>query len=118
MMIGGPAHERTGDLLWIGWAYGTLQLVLFVALLAPGFTKAALRGGAAKAILWGGGLLYVALFTLVMFQYRGEISVDGHSPGLPNSTWTAIFVLWPCPYLFIAAYSFGFKRFFYRGAST
>ena len=117
MLVGGPAIERTGDLIWIGWIFGTLQLLMFVALLAPGFkgfTRGLAVGG--RAILWGVGVLYLALFTAVMYQYHAELHGAAEWTGFPRSTWLAIFVLWPCPYLLIATYSFGFKRFIYSGS--
>ncbi len=117
MLIGGPAVERAGDLIWVGFLFGALQLVFFVALLSVGFQKVTkdLRR-TTQGILWGGGILYLALFALVFFQYHREIYAGDQASGLPASTWTAIFLLWPCPYLFVAAYSLGFRRFFYAGS--
>ena len=111
MMIGGPAVERTGNLIWIAGIFGALQLVFFVSLLARGFRTGST---AWRPLLWGGGVLYILLFAAVLYQYNVEIHADANAvTGLPRSTWLAIFVLWPCPYVFVAAYALGFKRFIY-----
>ena len=110
MMVGGSATERTGDLVWLGGVFGALQLVFFVALLAVGFR---LNSSGWRSLLWGGGGVYVLLFAIVLYQYNVEIHSDTDSVGLPSSTWLALFVFCPLPYLFVAAYSLGFKKLIY-----
>ena len=111
MLIGGDGSQRLdGGLLWLGGIYGVLQLMLFVALLLPGLKKSA---SSANLLFYLGGFAYVAAFVAVMWTYASELKTVGGEAGLPLSTWIALFVFWPIPYLFVATYSFGYKRLVY-----
>jgi hypothetical protein len=101
MHQGGEGWQRHGRLLAVGWTYGVLQIGLFVTALRLG-----LRRGKGRAVLALGGIAYGAAFTLVMAAYAGEIS-SGTTHlvlGFPLSTAVMLFVLWPLPGIFIAAY--------------
>ncbi|MEM7478505.1 MAG: hypothetical protein AAF483_26275 [Planctomycetota bacterium] len=114
--IGGPAEERTEDLILFGAAFGSLQLITFVTMLRLGFRDTAENQKSIAAILWGGGGVYVVFFLAILVQYSFEISDPDLPFGLPWSAWLAIFIFWPIPFFFIAIYAFAFKRLVFEEA--
>jgi len=120
MAIGGPAPSRHEHLLGIGWAFGALQIVLFVSLLPLGARKqtAETDGSVRKHLTFmafafvGACLVYLAIFSAVMLLYRSEI----HSLepafvfSFPRSTLVMLLVLWSWPVVFVLVYVAAFHR--------
>ena len=115
MLIGGPAAERTGGILWIGLLFGGLQIVTFVALLAPGIRGFHRGSTSMRSVLWITGTIYLLVFAAVMLVYRQEISQSNPTwTGVPRSTLLTLFVFSPVPCVFIATYILGFQKFIYQ----
>lgn len=114
MRRAGAGVERPVPELWIGWAFGSLQIALFVALLALGTWKHVKRSGLGSWLLVCGALylLVWALLVVTYVRYRGGIDV-ALVLEFPLPTAIMLFVLWPFPLVFILLYTFGFKRWIF-----
>ncbi len=115
MQVGGPGEERHGRLLWIGWVFGTLHLVLMISCLLVGMSKKG-NPGPTRWPLISGGLILVSLLTLLFATYDTYMS-DGR-PGalwnLPDPTSLMIFGIWIFPLLIVAYFVLTFDRWYLR----
>lgn len=121
MLYGGPSEHHEG-ILWVGWAFGVVQLLLYGALMAFGARKGdslrgfgARKGGTLRGL--GRPLIFcmavqLATLTWVLLAYRGFMSETTHSLvlALPAPTAVLIYVLWPLTVLFNLLFVFGFRR--------
>ena len=111
----GGAGERHSQVLWLGAAFGVLQLLLFVGCL--GF---ALRGdrGSTRAKTWallGGGVLYLAVFLVLIVAYQDYLKDPTRLfLSLPLPTAVMLWVLWPFPLYFVFVYSMKFEDWVFR----
>ena len=105
MLIGGPGAERHEKILWLGWAFGVLQIGFFVTCLALGISKAG-KAGPAKLPLAIGGVLFMAVFTFLILSYRGYMNETEHALffSLPLPTAWMLYALWFFPVFFIVLY--------------
>ncbi|MEM8993457.1 MAG: hypothetical protein AAGF23_01570 [Acidobacteriota bacterium] len=126
MLRGGDGVARHGHLLWLGWAIGAAQIVLFAVMMALG----ARRGPSCDGDVSGGGLRglgwplaavtagCLGVWTLLMVTYAGYL--EDPDPGLvmalPAPTATMIYALWALPVLFAVLYVAGFRRWVYSPA--
>ncbi|MEO1088762.1 MAG: hypothetical protein AAFY88_31415 [Acidobacteriota bacterium] len=126
MLRGGDGVARHGDMLWLGWAIGAAQIVVFAVLMAFGARRGPSFGGDVS----GGGLRglgwplvavtagCLGVWTLLMVTYADYL----HDPdpalvlALPAPTATMIYALWALPVLFAVLYVAGFRRWVYSPA--
>jgi len=111
MLQGGDGKARMERLWLAGWLFGALQIVFFVACLALGSGR---RGqtGRFKWALWPGGLVYIAVFTAMVFAYRDSL-VHPDQPlfgSVPISTAVMLYGVWPMPIYFMVVYMWLFDR--------
>ena len=111
MLSGGSGAERHGPILWLGWAFGAVQIAFFGALLALAVDRRGTSHGAGRLLAWG-TTVYLLAWTALVWVYGGGMGDPEPSLwlGLPPSTALMIFVLWPAPLSFVGLFVFGFRR--------
>lgn len=126
LLQGGSGVERHGSLLWLGWAVGVVEILLFVALVALGARRersartTADGAGGLRGLAWplaAGLAAYLATWTFLMVVYaRG---LGGPAPdlflALPPATAVMLYLVWPLPLVFAAFYVVGFRRWVFSG---
>jgi hypothetical protein len=117
MMLGADGESRHGALLGLGWAFATLQVVLFVGLLG----LALRRGGRVpmRGALLAGGALHVLAFTMMFRSYeafaRGE-PVELFLGFPPPTAWMLLGV-WGAPIFFLLLYVLRFRTLIWDAES-
>lgn len=110
MRAGGDAARHDGT-LWLGWAFGSLIIGIFVALMSMGAQKAGQERGATIPI-FATGIFVVGLWSWMVRTYAataGEASPD-LVLSFPPATSILVYTLWPLPAIFGLLFVFGFKR--------
>ena len=109
----GGSPERHDRVLFWGWLYGTLSIVLFASMLALGLRRrGALPTGAKRSLLFGSAL-YAAVFALLVLSYRAyaESGADGSLSGsFPRPSAWMLYGVWPVPLIFTFFYVRNFDR--------
>lgn len=115
MQQGGDGAVRHGRILWFGLAFGLLQVVLFVCLIALGGRRDGQLGPLTIPLVIG-GILYAGAFTAMVITYRGYMSaVEPEMFGaLPLPTAWMIYGVWPVPIVFMLIYMLTFDIWIYR----
>ena len=111
MQQSGSDAEPDTTLLWIGWSFGALQIAFFAALLALGArSRRGLRGFGGPLI--AASLTYLAIWSALVFTYRGQLNVEDPALflGFPVATAWMLFAIWPFPLIFSFYYVVGFDR--------
>ncbi len=121
-MLQGSPTLASSRIVFLGWLFGVLQILIFVTCITLGISRfTAPRGDATEpprargwlyALFGAGSLLFLAIFTQVVRADRlamvsGEVTYLGP---FPSATSWMLFGLWAAPLLFSAAYIFGFSR--------
>ena len=75
---GGPGPARHEGQLWVGWAFGILQIGLFVGCLMLGIRDRNRLGRRVWPFVIG-GLLYAAVFTVLILAYGQYARQDAPS---------------------------------------
>ena len=111
MEQGGCGLERHGPILWLGWIFGVLEILFFVAAMALAARKREDLRGLGKPLLWG-AVAYLAVWTLQVVAYRGYMTDPDPALFLafPAPTAVMMYGLWGVPIIFMALYFFGFDR--------
>ena len=111
LQVGGPGKERHEKILWLGWTFGALQIVFFVACLALGATRYGKVGPIVKPLV-AGCVGYVIVFTMLMLSYRGYMNEETHPIflSLPHPTAWMLYGIWIYPVVFICLYMFTFEK--------
>jgi hypothetical protein len=111
MQRGGPGPERHERILWVGWFFGFLQMLLCVGLMAFGARKAGLLRGAGGPLL-GCAALQITIWTCLVLAYRGFMHGGGRALflALPAPTAVLMYGLWPVAIVFTLCFVIGFKR--------
>ena len=114
MQSGGDSQARHEEVLWLGWAFGTLICVFFLLCLAIGGRKNG-RMGPIKKYLWAGGIVYCLVFLGMVLSYRASLGRDEieYVGNLPAPTAWMLYALWGFPAVFILLYIFRFDRWIY-----
>ena len=105
---GGSGGERHARVLWLGWAFGVLQIALIVGCLMLGVKRDRRVG------LWlvGCGVLLGAIFSMVVVSYQS--SLGGAPPSLffslPGPTAWFLYGYWPAQFVVVALYVLVFNR--------
>lgn len=111
MRYGGSGGDRHGSLLWAGWAFGAVGIVLYVALMAFGTRAGAHRRAIARWLVLGLGA-YLAAWTWVVVAYGSGVSggATGFFLGFPAPVAIMLYVLCPVSLVFAAVYVVGFDH--------
>ena len=111
----GGAGERHAQVLWLGAAFGVLQLLLFVACLGFGLRGARGSSRAKRRALLLGGVLYLAVFMVLVLTYQDYVKDPTRLlVSLPPPTAVMLWVLWPFPLYFVLVYSLKFEDWVFR----
>ena len=111
----GGTGERHAQVLWLGAAFGVLQLLLFVACLGFGLRGARGSSRAKRRALLLGGLLYLAVFMVLVLAYQDYLKDPSRLlVSLPPPTAVMLWVLWPFPLYFVLVYSLRFEDWVFR----
>ena len=106
---------RTGAALWLGWAFGALQIAFFGACFALGMRRREGLGPLRGPILVG-LLLYEVAWTALILVYA-RFAADPSAAlvlSLPAPTALMLYVLWPLPLFFMWIYLRAFDGWFLR----
>jgi hypothetical protein len=111
MYHGGDGLERHASILWWGWALGMLEIALFVGFLALGIRQCRILGRR-KWPLLAGGLLYGAVFTLLVLAYETYAASEPRPLflSMPLPTAWMVYGLFGVPLYFHVIYIVGFDR--------
>lgn len=105
LLQGGSGADRTGPVLWLGWAFGALQIAFFTACFALGMRRPSGLGRLRTPIAVGLVLYEIGWTALVLVYAR---FAQDPSPALwgslPAPTALMLYVLWPLPLLFMGIY--------------
>lgn len=112
MEIGGERAADDANNWLLGLVFGvTMILLLVVSLfLAPGQSQNAVQR---KLAIASGGVVYVAVFVVMMLRYR-DYALEGPSllgPFTTPTTWM-VFGLWIAPAVFVVIYCAKFETWF------
>ena len=111
----GGTGERHSQVLWLGVSFGILQLLLFVACLGFGLRGARGSSRAKRRALLLGGVLYLAVFMVLIFTYQDYVKDPTRLlVSLPPPTAVMLWVLWPFPLYFVLVYSLKFEDWVFR----
>jgi len=107
----GGAHG--GAALWLGWAFGALQIAFFGACFALGMRRREGLGPLRRPILIG-LLVYEVAWTALILAYARFAADPGGALLLafPAPTALMLYVLWPLPLLFMWIYLRSFDGWF------
>ncbi|MDA1094788.1 MAG: hypothetical protein O3A25_16175 [Acidobacteria bacterium] len=108
MNHGGDGPARHTPVLWLGWAFGVLQLGIIVGCLMLGVT----RGGGVRLGLGLCGLLLGGLFTMMVLSYRTYLTdaTPALLFGLPAPAAWFLYGLWPAQFVVVLLYVLSFSR--------
>ena len=111
MATGGDGIQRHGQLLWIGWVFGALQQLFFVALLAFGIRRRDRLNKLTIPLLFG-VVLELAVMTGMFLTYSAYL--NSSEPMLigpfPAPTTIMVFGIWGAPFYYVVLYIIAFKR--------
>ena len=111
----GGTGERHAPVLWLGAAFGVLQLLLFVACLGFGLRGAWGSSRDKRGALLLGGVLYLAVFMVLVLTYQDYVKDPTRLlVSLPPPTAVMLWVLWPFPLYFVLVYSLKFEDWVFR----
>jgi hypothetical protein len=102
---------RHGRVLWAGWAFGLLQIVLYAGCIAFSVRRTA-AGDPLRWALLVGTLLHAGAFCGMMIAYQRYIHTDepGVVIGFPTPTAWMLYGMWSAPLFFIVLYYAAFDR--------
>lgn len=105
MQAGGDGAARGGTIIWVGLAFGLLQIAFFVTAIAFGGRKAN-RVGPLRTPIILFGLIYAAVFTAMVIAYRGytETANPALYLNLPAPTAWMMYGVWGFPLVFMFLY--------------
>ena len=111
----GGTGERHAQVLWLGAAFGVLQLLLFVACLGFGLRGARGSSRAKRRALLLGGVLFLAVFMVLVLTYQDYVKDPTRLlVSLPPPPAVMLWVLWPFPLYFVLVYSLKFEDWVFR----
>ena len=112
MLIAGSGTARGAHMQAISYVYGALILAFLVCCLLLGLRRKNGVGRGGKLII-GGAVLYFVCYAAMMLSYgryltAGSLDTFG---ALPVPTAWMLYAIWPAPFVFLALFVFGFRRF-------
>ncbi len=109
----GGSTDRHDSILFWGWLYGTLSIVLFVGLMALGLRRGGkLPAGSGPALL-AGLVLFALVFAMLVLSYRAYIAPGAERTlfwSFPRPSAWMLYALWPVPAVFAVLYMRYFDR--------
>lgn len=114
MFSGGDGAARHASTLGLGWAFGTIQLLIMAALMALGVRKNGSMRGFTKTLVGCSGFL-ILLWTAIVLTYSDYAAGSDSVLVLGMHTSTALVVLgfWPLSAILTVAFVTGFNRWVY-----
>jgi len=114
MFSGGDGAARHASTLALGWAFGTIQLLIFAALMALGVRKNGSMRGFTTTLVGCTGFLII-LWTAIVVTYRDYAAGSDSVLVLGMHASTALVVLgfWPLSTILTVAFVVGFNRWVY-----
>ena len=114
MKHGGPGAERHEKTLWVGWVFGMLCILFYMGCLTYGMTRGGTLGPAKLPLILGTGI-FLAIFTGLIFSYKGYMNEDTHELFLsfPKPTVWMLLGIWTFPVLFMFLYYYLFDHWFF-----
>lgn len=108
---GGPGKARHEKILWPGLVFGILTLLFMTTLLVFGARRDEAPGPLAAPIAVG-GILWAAIFAMLVLSYRGYMAEETHSLflALPKPTAWFVYGFWPFQFFFMVIYIAAFRR--------
>lgn len=118
MQRGGPGKERHDHILWLGWFFGVVVCTLFVSLLAFGARRND-EVGSIKIPFTIGGVIYVLIWSAMIWSYRGYMNGDTESRFLllPIPTAWMVYGIWLFPAFFIVLFVVKYEEYFWNDES-
>ena len=113
MNQGGEAQRHEGRLL-LGWIYGMAQIGIFIVAIRISIPKD--RPG--RWWLMVGSVLYLAVFSGMMYAYAQDKAGAPFVLGFPLPTALLVFGMWPASALFVVLYSTHFRKWVYSEADA
>jgi len=113
MQIGGDSAARAGALLWIGAAFGLVQIAFFGLCFALGMRQREGLGPVRRPLL-AGLAAYAAVWIALIASYVVYAEAPEAAPrwlGFPLPTAILLFGFWPLPVVFVGIYLRYFDRF-------
>lgn len=119
MQAGGPGEERHARVLWLGLAFGLLEIAFFLTCLVLGGRKNEKFGPLLRPIAIA-GVIYAAIFTAMVVTYRGYAGEDVHATFLAFPTPTAwmIYGVWFFPMFYMLLYMYIFDSWTFTEADA
>lgn len=113
MLVGGDGAARQSNIIWLGWAFGALQIIFFVVCLAMGASRMG-KPGPYTVPLTIGCVLFVAVFTALVLSHREYASQTTHVLVLnqPAPTAWMVYGLWGFPLFFLFLFTLTFDKWF------
>ena len=114
MEQGGDA-SRHDSILPVAWMLGAVLVTLMSSIIGFGAGQRGRRNGFLKPLCCG-WLLHLSAFSLMVLIYQ-RTAGDPAVPlfwSLPPSTAVMMYVLWPCPLVFLFTWVWGFPRFVFN----
>lgn len=111
MLYGGDGAERHRNIVWLGLAFGLIQIAFFAACLFAGMRKHGATGPLAGPILLGAAG-FALIFVFLVLSYRGYLTDEERSLflSLPLPTAWMFYGIWIFPVYFIALYMWTFDK--------
>ena len=115
MLQGGSGKDRHEGILWLGWLFGIFISTLFVSALAFGARRKDVVGPI-KVPIAIGGVIYLLIWTAMVWTYRGFMNGDteGRFLSLPIPTAWMVYGFWLFPTFFIALFIIKYNDFFWN----
>ena len=116
MLRGGDGAQRHEKILWLGWAFGALQCAFFVACLIFGAQKKGVYGPTLRPLLIG-GLIYIAIFTVLIYSYDKNLPAGAEAPlflSFPHATAWMLYGIWGFPLFFAAIFFIKYDSWIFR----
>ena len=102
---GGPGQRRHAPLMALAWCFAALQTTFLVVCLALGVTPGARRRRLALPLAVG-GVLFVAVVTMIFLSYQQYLVEETHALvlSLPETTAWYLYGFWPFQFFFVVLY--------------
>lgn len=115
MLRGGSGKDRHDHVLWLGWFFGAVISTLFVSCLAFGARRKDVVGPL-KVPIAIGGVIYVLIWTAIVWSYRGYMNGDteGRFLALPIPTAWMVYGFWLFPVFFIVFFVVTYDKHFWN----
>ncbi len=118
MLRGGSGKERHEPILLRGWFFGVVVSTVFVACLAFGARRNG-EVGPIKVPIAIGGVIYILIWTAMVWTYRGYMNGDteGRFLLLPIPTAWMVYGFWLFPAFFIGLFIVNYEKYFWNEES-